>query len=532
MSSASYHMFALFMDTGLLPFYLFIAIFANNNYLMAPDMKGRWTSFFTQQGATSTLLFATFIGACVMTGLHVVSGCIDICLIVLFRKIANLPPDMNPLEDNLTSRKTSKHKHKNSEFTLTDSLAEKKPAYLSGITLSVDQGSRLSTATKENHDVRQVPFRHSRMDSEAMFSPHNPESARWSRQQFEDVNLYAQPASAQGSRNDVNGHARGNSMSPSKHGSYVDINETLSTPTRVSRPVSYPTSRPGTDVSGNSARYSSPALPNAAPSNALVKSQQKEGLLNNNWYVLDDDEADLGTPSRQHAPASEYPNPPRSAGGLTQISRHDSFDPQPLKSHPPTPPMTSIAYSPEERRTKRSALTDRRDNGNGIGDLDRGLTVTSNVTATSSVYSESAPSLNSSKAHIPSQTNNGTPKSKYYGDLSAATRGIRGTFASSETLKSNATLGAAAADATGMSALGSYGYVPDPPPKPKRGYESSSPRKDRGARVVSRTGADVGSAQAVYPSDAGVGMRGRRDVSGKIAEEGRGGGRWWMGRGY
>ena len=77
-----------------------------------------------------------------------------------------------------------------------------------------------------------------------------------------------------------------------------------------------------------------------------------------------------------------------------------------------------------------------------------------------------------------------------------------------------------------MAALGDYGYCPTPPPK-------SSKRSDKGGtkgRVVSRTGVDIVDAQNLYPPEkGGFGIRGRRDVSGKIAEEGRGGSRWIRG---
>lgn len=47
---------------------------------------------------------ATFICAIVNGGLHLVSLGLSIFLAVIFRKISHLPPDMNPLEDNLTAR--------------------------------------------------------------------------------------------------------------------------------------------------------------------------------------------------------------------------------------------------------------------------------------------------------------------------------------------------------------------------------------------------------------------------------------------
>ena len=502
-SSASYHFFALFMDVGLTPFYVFTALFSNNNYTMEPGTKDRWNSFFPQKGATTTLLLATFLASAVMAGLHLISSILDLWLVIVFRKISKLPPDMNPLEDNLTSRGpgASKHKHKNSELTLVGSMAEKKPAYLSGSTVSVDDRSRLSTATKEADDFRRVPFHHSRTDSEATFSPHNPDSARWSRQHYGEVNMYQQPRSARSSQ--VYNHARTQSNSPSKYNSlveHVDLNN--------SRPSS--AARPGQQY--NPSRFSEPTLPNVAPSNALVVSQQKQSLLNSNWTSIDDDVSPIGTPTRHRTP-----------GPYIQIDQRDSFDVKPLGMNPPTPPPPKHGeyHDFSNNSQKRGALTERRDNGNGYGELNRHLTVISNGTEGSSVYSESAPPLKPNKP-------NSSPKAKYYGNLSAATRGVRG-MKSNDTIKSNGTVAAATMDSTGFCALGDYGYAPDPPPK--------SPKKHSKAggngRVVSRTGVDIVDAQGMYPADnGGFGIRGRRDVSGKVAEEGRGGRGWMWGRHY
>ena len=578
MSSASYHMFAIFMDVGVIPFYVFIGIFANNNLLMDPKEEQRWTSYFTGDGQTGTLLSFTFIGALVVAGLHAVSTVLDLWLVILFRKIAKLPPDLNPLEDNLTSRQSSKHKYKNSEATLTESVDEKNQKYLSGSTLNGDDQSRLATAAKGVPDTRQVPFRHSRTGSELGYSPHNPDSARWSRQNMED-NLYQQPQSARGSMASVRPHTRGNSMSPSK-AAFI-MTETPPTPTHSSRPVSYPNNQSaGGTFSSN--RFSAPALPNAAPSHALVRSQQQNSLLSsNNWVALDDDEndgADLGSPDRYRQNYEDE----------NTIERHDSFQPQPLKMNPPTPPppATKDRYHAPDNR---NALSVRTDNGNGNADLNRHLTVKSDATMSSSVYSESSPELKTSKISP------GTPKSKYYGDLAAATRGVRGgahAYKSSERFRSTGTVDASSFDATGMSAMSGYGYsyAADPPSPSKAGKKSkptyhqqnNSPAKsvhasttyksndtlrststgtldaaeydatgesalgaygfcpspppkvprinrDAKGRVISRSGVDladasqhmVDAARAQAQGLGGAGGR-RRDVSGKVAEEGRG----------
>ena len=63
-----------------------------------------WGTLFESSEATVEVTKATFICAVVNGGLHLVSLSISVFLAIVFRKISHLPPDMNPLEDNLTAR--------------------------------------------------------------------------------------------------------------------------------------------------------------------------------------------------------------------------------------------------------------------------------------------------------------------------------------------------------------------------------------------------------------------------------------------
>lgn len=67
-----------------------------------------WGTLFQNSKVTVLIAEATFICAVANAGLHFVSLCLSIFLAVIFRKISNLPPDMNPLEDNLTARPKSR----------------------------------------------------------------------------------------------------------------------------------------------------------------------------------------------------------------------------------------------------------------------------------------------------------------------------------------------------------------------------------------------------------------------------------------
>lgn len=464
-TSGSYHFFALFMDTGLIPFYVFTVLVSNQQYNEEPGVDGRWSSFFGNDHTTTLLIFVTFVGGIALSALHFISIGIDLYLIVMFRRIARLPPDMNPLEDNLTRRPERKHKHKNSEMSASsETLSEKKQAYLSGSTLSVDQQSRLSTA--KTPESRVMPFGHSRMDSDLSFSAHTPESARLSRQQqLEAVDRRSRPAG------------------PPKKGSFYENldDEHLATPQSLASP----------DVL-NHEHFVNPAIKKSAISAPMNGAQQqKESLQNDNWYVLgDDDASDMGVPRVGRTPAPAYARVPMH-------ERHDSFDPSPLKMNPPTPPPPMHEYNepvirddPARKQHSRYEPIHHDDAHDDIHEDDEQRTMTMESRAStvqaSSVYSDDAPSI-----HSGARFNAGTPKGKYYGDLASATRGVRGAT------------GRTAPYPPQRPATTLGGYT-DPALTQQRAGRGSSPQK---GRIVSRTGVDITDAFQ-------YGVRNRRDASG------------------
>ncbi|KAJ5484161.1 hypothetical protein N7539_005957 [Penicillium diatomitis] len=100
-SQASYAVFASTLDAGLVPFYVFTAYMAHGEWITGTY---RWGNLFNDASLTVKLAEATFICAVVSGGLHLISLSISVFLAVMFHKISQLPPDMNPLEDNLTAR--------------------------------------------------------------------------------------------------------------------------------------------------------------------------------------------------------------------------------------------------------------------------------------------------------------------------------------------------------------------------------------------------------------------------------------------
>lgn len=394
------------MDAGLVPFYAFIAVFTYGNVFIrntvANDPPDMWQSFFTSSTITVQIILAAFYASCALAGLHFISLCLDLYLVIIFRKISNLPPDMNPLEDNLTSRKASKHKYKNSELSLNSTIEEKKAGFYNGSAASESamliSDSRMFVNGRKEPEVRQIPFGHSRAGSDLSFSPHNPNSALLSKKQYDQV-MYQQLS------------AQNSSVSVGRQSMMT------------------------------------------ANSRAASPWKDKKQLVNDNWYVLDEENDDIGmSPTRE----------PRLPD--VQVTSEDpQFVHKPLAMNPPTP-------SPEIQQ-HRNAL--------GEVSINRSLTVTSDATVTSSVYSESAPSLKSNKVR--------TPKSKYYGDLAAATRGVRG-----------------------------YAQIPQIEHSPARQTAGSPEHKQ--ARVVSRSGADIADETMRFIPEKNSR---RRIASGKAVEEGR-----------
>ncbi|KAI9824438.1 MAG: hypothetical protein M1832_001973 [Thelocarpon impressellum] len=159
-SSASYMLFAAAADTSLLPFYVFTALLANRS----PE---GWHTVFTDPAADDKVVRALAVMAVSAASLHLVSLVLSLYLAVVFRQIGRLPPDMNPLEANLTSRSAARHKKRDSYVTEDEKRASK-------ATLSSDSSSPRSS--RAQNPMRAVPFLHTRTDSRESLSSSNARS--------------------------------------------------------------------------------------------------------------------------------------------------------------------------------------------------------------------------------------------------------------------------------------------------------------------------------------------------------------------
>ncbi|KAI1497680.1 hypothetical protein F5X99DRAFT_432752 [Biscogniauxia marginata] len=122
-SSAAYQIFAGITDLAVLPLYAFGIISVINH-------GSEWATILPTDSFNKILVEAEFYALICAGSLHVVSLGISTWLGFIFRRIANMPPDLNPLEDHLTSR--SKHKRNKSSVA-------------SGYTVTSEGEKRLST---------------------------------------------------------------------------------------------------------------------------------------------------------------------------------------------------------------------------------------------------------------------------------------------------------------------------------------------------------------------------------------------------
>lgn len=109
-------LFASLFDVFLIPFYAIGAVLSWNG------SSAGWQTVLANSDLVKTFEFVLFILAAVGSGLHLFSLAISLYLAVTFRKITKLPPDMNPLEDNLTSR-TPRHKRNKSSMSVATSTS-------------------------------------------------------------------------------------------------------------------------------------------------------------------------------------------------------------------------------------------------------------------------------------------------------------------------------------------------------------------------------------------------------------------------
>ena len=513
-SAASYHVFATIMDILIIPFYVYIALCDRWNLTQPVESKDRWRSLLPSQDTANSLIAYTWIIALVVGGLHLLTATISTYLAVMFHKIARLPPDLNPLEDNLTSRRRSKHKYKNSDMS---SMSAQKSKHDSGISLPwEDQQRPLSFIATRNESVGQL------------YSPHNLRTANESRASLPvsvPSNFDDHPSSPVSAPSIYS--------TPSESVSRVSVTQPVKPPPRAGSPLkqtelsrlnSIAASSVYSDQSDGS-KGSAPHLPRKSSKRASGTFESSE-----NWSIFRDDkeneddqvsafwivpeedeemsEIDLGIrPNRPYQPVRNSSfiedlddNGHRYARASPLKSpspgiQKKLWDPtillEPLGLNPPTPPPPAASQGPRPQS--------------------RGAPV--------SPINTNAPSPTSSQPSSPS-------KGRYYGDLKSAVQGVRNSPQSTPNPRTPRPLSSPRRE----PGADTKEWLTPPRVREtlKRVEMSEQPeykrlneRLDVKGRVLSRSGADMDQGADEFESFLGMN---RRDVSGKVAEEGMGGG--------
>jgi hypothetical protein len=342
-SSSAYQIFSAISDLCVLPLYAYGALTTRNK-------NEEWKT--TELANTNTVkymvpsVYYALIGA---GSLHVLSLAISLWLGLMFRRIANMPPDMNPLEANLTSRV---HKRNKSSVATASTYSDEKPEVK-----LYDDGSRPPS----------IPFMHTRQNSETSFTSRDSRLNLPSRQY----------QIAPGNRSSATSQdLKRMSAPPTAHrASYTEIplGETGASP---SRPISMHSSRPSTGSVASYRPEPVPAAQTAQPRSAkftetwyaseslINRTEQRNRTTNNNRGIYaslsasDDSDNDSEnetyyTPSRG---TDQHPNPLRSNPTATTTSPPSQSSPNPPTSTSTSPNKEKEKSTPRRPKTPFSRL--------------------------------------------------------------------------------------------------------------------------------------------------------------------------------
>jgi hypothetical protein len=158
-SSGAYHTFAAAADIAIIPLYAYGALASSRN-------SDDWSTLLPDTDlAKEYFLPATYYTLIGAGSCHVLSLLISIYLALMFRRIHQMPPDMNPLESHYTTRTHKRNKSSVATFsTYSDGVEKRLSTPLSE--------HRRSGAPYENVSLSRppsIPFMHTRQGSETSF---------------------------------------------------------------------------------------------------------------------------------------------------------------------------------------------------------------------------------------------------------------------------------------------------------------------------------------------------------------------------
>ncbi|KAI0840833.1 hypothetical protein F5Y06DRAFT_231537 [Hypoxylon sp. FL0890] len=308
-SSAAYQLFAGVMDLAVVPLYAFGIMSVINH-------GAEWKLIVTASEELTNILVQSEYYLLISAGsLHVVSLGISIYLGLMFHRIATMPPDMNPLESHLTSRVKQHKRNKSSVATSYTAVSD-------------DSNSKRLSTPLENYrssgapyeDLSRppsIPFMHTRSGSRDSFA--SAYSKRDSRSDLPSRQYQVTPGnsprnSVVGSQADLKRLSTGPGTSTprlAQRGSYTEVplHET-----GVSSPSS---SRPTSSVTLTGS-YPSPQQPINASPKRIAKFTEA-------WYASES--LINRTQERQRAMnAAERSRQSRQYEALTQRYNFDDSD--------------------------------------------------------------------------------------------------------------------------------------------------------------------------------------------------------------
>lgn len=536
------------MDGGLVPFYVFTAIMSQIEH--STGSYG-WDTLIGTPQAADKIIHAAFIASTVMGVFHLISLVIDVYLAFIFRKISKMPPDMNPLEDNLTARP---HKRKKMD------IAEKHMSQNTATT--ADFSNRQSFA----HDrliipTRNVPFMHTRNDSIGSLALHRPEGHDSDRTSYYSANSHrfshVDLANQQQQRQPEYEHEHEQHANPPMRQSSIQREEKFhvsppevfnrqlapeQTPMQRGREPSgvsslgkdnwfaYDESPPSPPLHNSYAQDVSPIPSRTSSPESLYRDHVGNGVEQpTDAYDTVDRSGTVIRHSGMYDSLADYDEPQNNYYDMVKM--HNQYIPEqdlgdrqgntlqventnqrtrsprhPLAMNPPTPVEFQESSSREQNGNVEPAALYSIDNA----PIERGYSVSDYGSPEKNVEDAGAEPIYEEFAHL--RGNNDTDA-----EIVAASRNTGNSTSRARWKHQNGKMSAYKSLRMDEDSESDYGDGDEPPDN-----------RDQKGRVVSNSGIDLGLGLAGgspgysnYIANLGIGRR--RDVSGKMAEEGRGG---------
>jgi hypothetical protein len=336
-SSAAYHVFSAISDLCVLPLYAYGAYTTRN--------KGEeWkTTDMANTDIMKYMVPSVYWGLIGAGGLHVLSLAVSLFLGVMFRRISTMPPDMNPLEPNLTSRMHKRNK-----------------SSLATISTYSDGEKRDSQLYDEHSRPPSVPFMHTRQGSESSLNSQDSRMNLPSRQ-YQVAHSNRSSAGPQNLK-------RMSAPPTANRASYLEITlgETGASP---SRPTSlYSTAEDRGALSGSSVPGTQTTQPRPAKftetwyaSESLINRTQQRNRAANRAGGSSPQRAGTRYESLRHNLDATDSEDENDNDNYNYRPSENTHHPNPLRSHPTAPTTTTTtpsapATAPRRPRTPFSRL--------------------------------------------------------------------------------------------------------------------------------------------------------------------------------